>query len=66
MITPIKNLNHYTSDYVNEMDMDTIIESIYGFRITMILHSNLQIAVNSTRNRNRLSNYFKYLLNNIK
>jgi hypothetical protein len=66
MITPIKNLNHYTSDYVNEMDMDTKIESIYGFRITMILHSNLQIAVNSTRNRNRLSNYFKYLLNNIK
>ena len=66
MITQIKNHNNYIADYVNEMDMDTKIESIYGFRITMILHSKLQINVNSTRNRNRLSNYFKSLLDNLK
>jgi hypothetical protein len=66
MITEIKSLHIYTADYVNEMDMDTKIESIYGFRITMILHSKLQINVNSTRNRNRLSNYFKSLLDNLK
>jgi len=66
MITEIKSLHIYTADYVNEMDMDTKIESIHGFRITMILHSNLQINFAATRDRNRIVNHFKSLLDNLK
>jgi hypothetical protein len=63
MITKIENLIHNMStEYVNERDMDDKIISIYFYKITMKVHSNLQIGINS----HILTDYFKSLIDNIK